>query len=262
MNVRIRQHFGFALLAVLACSDAGQAGRPQVTDTGDVLDSASETTGSPEPDASSEPIAAKPEPEVQRTPKMCPHAFEPSLAPVERPELQPNNSAMRVQSLRGRLERVDVIEPSTHRVLFSVDEEVVNALRRTPAHPPIAWEPDMRPASLPAWRVALLFYVAGKPRPYLGWFFDDDQVYFVDEADPWDFAVFEADGEKPRDVYSIPTNLELSYFLTDRLGEYDPFDKLAHEAQRLEDARCGRVSRPHGDPFPDLPRARIESAAP
>lgn len=195
---------------------------------------------------------------VSRTPEECPHAFEGSLAPVDTPVVHPKNSAQRVQYLRRRLERVDVIEASTYRVLFSVDEATVQALRRTPADSPISWEPELRTASLPAWPVALLFYISGEPRPFLGWFFDDAQVYFVDEPDPWSSAVFEPDGEKYRDVFAIPTNVELDHFLSDRLGEHDPFDKLAWEAQRAEDARCRRVSQQHGDPFPDLPKAIIE----
>jgi hypothetical protein len=201
-----------------------------------------------------------PESAVQRTPEACPRTFEPSLVPVEAPLIHRNNSARRVQFSRKRLERVDVIAVSTNRVLFSVDDATVEALRHTPPDPPICWDRDTRTASLPAWPIALLFYISGEPRPFLGWFFDDGDVYFVNEADPWDFAVFEPDGETFRDVFPIPTNSELSYVLTDRFGEYDPFDQLSRSAQRSEDARCGRVSQPRGEPFPDLPKAIIEPA--
>src|SRR5690606_1789307 len=112
--------------------------------------------------------------------------------------------------------------------------------------------------SLPAWDVGLLIYVSGKKLPYLAHFFDDGELYFVDEADPWNPAVHEPGGEKMRDVYGIPVDFAVDHFLVKRLGPHDPFEKIEWEARRAEDARCGRISQPHGEPFPHLPKAVIE----
>lgn len=199
-----------------------------------------------------------PRPAVSRTPESCPHVFQPSLVPVPAPAVNGKNSARRVRTLRQRLERIDVIEVSTHRVLFSVEDSIVAAVRRTLAEPLIRWTRNTRTASLPAWPIALLFYIEGEPLPFLGWFFDDGDVYFVDESDPWNHSVFEEDGETFRDVFSIPTSTVLSRELSERFGERDPLDQLRRSAQRREDARCGRVSQPRGETFPHLPKARIE----
>lgn len=171
----------------------------------------------------------------------CPQVFEPSLAPVEIPKIRPNNSARRIQHLRDQIERVDVVDIRSYRVLFSLDDATLDSLRRTPNEPPIDWDPNSRPASLPAWPVALLFYITNDPLPFLGHFFSDGQVYFVDETDPWDPAVSE-DGMEFRQVYSVPTGPELDDFLKGHLGDHDPFGQLAAKAQRDEDLRCGRHS--------------------
>ena len=83
------------------------------------------------------------------------------------------------------------MDPRTYRVLFSVDPEVVQSLRRAPDGRAPDWDPERRPASPPAWDVGVLVYVAGDPVPYLGHVIDDWELYFVDEADPWDPAPFE-----------------------------------------------------------------------
>jgi hypothetical protein len=165
-----------------------------------------------------------------------------------------------MQRLRGQIERVDVVDLSTYRVLFTLDEPTLESMRRTPDDAVFEWEPNQRTATLPAWPVALLIYISHDPLPFLGHFFDFGDVYFVDEADPWETAVWEQPANVFRDVYPIPTDWELDDFLTERLGEHDPFGKLAHKAQRIENLQCGRVSQVVGDPFPDLPKAIIEPA--
>ncbi|MFO7564308.1 MAG: hypothetical protein R6X02_16800 [Enhygromyxa sp.] len=246
------------LLGATACADgrqvASERSKPAIHDERD-----HETSSAAEANLSDASPSA-PETGVLRTPEHCPYTFKPSLTPVDPPKIHPRNSAQRVQRRRSRLERIDVVEVSTHRVLFSVDDEVVAAMRRGPDDTPVDWRPDSRTASLPAWPVALLFHVSGEPLPYLGWFFEDDDVYFVNEADPWDPAVFKPGGETFRDVHSIPTSDELSWFLGERLGPYDPHDQLAWKAQRAEDLRCGRVSQRQGDPFPQFPKATIQPA--
>jgi hypothetical protein len=219
-----------------------------------------ESVGPPEGANEPDTHASAPEAPPPRTPERCPHAFEPSLTPSIPPAIHTKNSARRVQRVRERLERVEIVELGTHRVLFELDEHALESLRRTPDDVPFEWGSNSRTASLPAWKIALLFHVAGEPLPFLGHYFDDGQVYFVDGSDPWSAAVFD-DNENFRRVFPIPTGYELDRVLVDRFGEHDPFGKVAWQNQKDEDARCGRVSQRFGDPFPHLPKASIEPAA-
>jgi hypothetical protein len=246
---------------MVACGEGGPVVDSRTELSAD-SENASETGGSvqPAPAEISPDVGDPPEPSVTRTLETCPHAFQPSLVPIPPPAINRKNSARRVRSMRQRIERIEVIEVSTYRVLFTIDDPVTETVRSSLAEPLLRWTRNTRTASLPAWPIALLFHVRGEPQPFLGWFFDDGDVYFVEESDPWNASVFEEDGETFRDVFSIPTSAELSWLLSKRFGEYDPLDQLRWSAQRREDARCGRVSQPRGETFPQLPKAIIEPA--
>lgn len=237
-----------------ACTDGGRSAVQRTPESDNTSDS--DMAG-----VTDTPVPVVPQAEqVLRTPALCPHLFEPSLAPVERPKIRRRNRARDVQRLRSKIERVDVVQLSTFRVLFALSKATLESLRRTPKDQPIDWSPHHRTEALPPWDVALLVYVAGDATPYLGHYFDDGDLYFVDEDDPWDPAIFDAN-MKLRAVYGIPTEHLLGEFLTRQLGEQDPFGHVRERALRLENARCGRVSSPHGDPFPHLPKALIEPIA-
>ncbi|MFO7565698.1 MAG: hypothetical protein R6X02_23855 [Enhygromyxa sp.] len=204
------------------------------------------------------PFLQVPRAVIEHAEPVCPHAAQPSLTPVEPPLINSNNSARRFQSVRRKLYRVDILEISTRRVLFSLDERDVEDLRRSPAESPFDWHANDETLSLPAWPIALLFHVRGESRPFLGWFLDDGDVYFVEGPDPWNVAVLSADDETRRHAGPIPTNGPLRALLVERFGKYDPLGHLARESQAWEDRRCGRVSRREGDPFPQYPKAIIE----
>jgi hypothetical protein len=160
--------------------------------------------------------------------------------------------------MRGKIARVEVIELSTNRVLFELDEPTLSSLRETPEDPPIVWDPNERPMVEFMWEVGLLIHVGADPVPFLGFLFHDDQLYFVDEADPWDPAVFDESGEF-RAVYGIPVDFAVHMALEQRLGPPTLGDlQTMREEWAKEAQRCGRVAAMHGDPFPDLPAAVVE----
>src|SRR5690606_10948399 len=89
--------------------------------------------------------------------ELCSHVLEPSLAPLERPRIRPHNSFAYWESFRRRIDHVEVLDLDTNRVLFSLDEKTVEALREAyPVGRRIHWSGhSVRPDSLPAWNVAL-----------------------------------------------------------------------------------------------------------
>lgn len=190
------------------------------------------------------------------TPKDCPHMFRPSLEPLAVPRIQARNSARRVQQARRDISKVEVIESSTYRVLFEFDEATLAQLRERAERPP-EWDPNERPMVELAWEVGLLIYVGDDPVPYLAFVFHDGQLYFVNEDDPWDPAVFD-DDETFRDVYPIAVADEVWLALTRRLGQPDPGGYRVRNELMKEAKRCGRLSQVSGAPFPELPAAIVD----
>jgi hypothetical protein len=183
--------------------------------------------------------------------------FLPSLTPIAAPRVQAKNSARRVQRMRKKIARAEVIELSTNRVLFELDEQALASLRETPEEPPIDWDPDERPMVELMWEIGLLLYVGDDPVPFLGFLFHDDLLYFVDEADPWDPAVFD-ENEDFRAVYGIPVDVGVRMALERRLGPRNFDMNTTRKELGKEAARCGRVAARSDAPFPDLPAAVVE----